>query len=70
MTRPVAVDREGADSAAAAEQVVVHVRALIERRELRPGDPLASERELALQIGVSRTSVRAGLRWLAAMGVV
>ena len=71
MTRPVAVDREGsADSGAAAEQVVVHVRALIERRELRPGDPLASERELALQIGVSRTSVRAGLRWLAAMGVV
>ena len=71
MTRPVAVDREGsADPAAAAEQVVVHVRALIERRELRPGDPLASERELALQIGVSRTSVRAGLRWLAAMGVV
>lgn len=71
MTRPAAVDREGsADSAAAAEQVVVHVRAMIERRELRPGDPLASERELALQIGVSRTSVRAGLRWLAAMGVV
>jgi GntR family transcriptional regulator, transcriptional repressor for pyruvate dehydrogenase complex len=71
MTRSGLVDRKDSpDSAAAAEQVVVHVRSLIERRQLRPGDPLASERELALQIGVSRTSVRAGLRWLAAMGVV
>jgi GntR family transcriptional repressor for pyruvate dehydrogenase complex len=70
MTRPVAVPRDGSADSAAAEQVVVHVRQLIERRALRPGDPLASERELALQIGVSRTSVRAGLRWLAAMGVV
>jgi len=54
----------------AAEQVISHVRTLIERRTLRPGDRLASERELARQIGVSRPSVRAGLRSLAAMGVV
>src|SRR5713226_8149236 len=70
MTRPVAVPRDASADSTAAEQVVVHVRAMIERRALRPGDPLASERELALQTGVSRTSVRAGLRWLAAMGVV
>lgn len=54
----------------AAEQVVSHIRSLIEQGTLRPGDRLASERELAQQIGVSRTSVRAGLRSLAAMGVV
>ena len=42
----------------------------IERGALRPGDRLASERDLASQVGVSRTSVRAGLRSLAAMGVV
>jgi GntR family transcriptional regulator, transcriptional repressor for pyruvate dehydrogenase complex len=54
----------------AAEQVIVHVRGLIERRKLKPGDRLASERDLARQVGVSRPSVRAGLRSLAAMGVV
>jgi GntR family transcriptional repressor for pyruvate dehydrogenase complex len=54
----------------AAEQVVAHVRGLIEKGALRPGDRLASERELVREIGVSRPSVRAGLRSLAAMGVV
>ena len=54
----------------AAELVVNHVRDLIERGELGPGDRLPAERELALQVGVSRPSVRAGLRALAAMGVV
>jgi GntR family transcriptional repressor for pyruvate dehydrogenase complex len=52
------------------EQVVAHVRSLIERGELRPGDRLPAERDLATQIGVSRPTVRAGLRALAAMGVV
>ena len=54
----------------AAEQVIQYVRSLIERGVLRPGDRLAPERELVLEVGVSRTSVRAGLRSLAAMGVV
>ena len=42
----------------AAEQVVAYVRGLIEKGELRPGDRLASERELVSAIGVSRPSVR------------
>ena len=46
------------------------MRALIERGELRRGDRLPAERDLAAQIGVSRPTVRAGLRALAAMGVV
>lgn len=54
----------------AAEQVVAYVRGLIEKGALRPGDRLASERVLVRQIGVSRPSVRAGLRSLGAMGVV
>src|SRR5919206_3866446 len=53
-----------------AEHVVAHVRTLIERGALRPGDRLPAERNLAMQIGVSRPSVRAGLHALAAMGVV
>lgn len=50
--------------------VVAYVRDLIERGDLKPGDRLPPERELAVQIGVSRPSVRAGLQALAAMGVV
>jgi len=51
-------------------QVVSHVRSLIESGSLRPGDRLPAERNLAVEIGVSRPTVRAGLRALAAMGVV
>ncbi len=54
----------------AAELVVHHIRELIERGDLTPGARLPAERELALRVGVSRPSVRAGLRALAAMGVV
>ena len=57
--------REGGTS-----QVVAHVRDLIERGALKPGDRLPAERDLATQIGVSRPTIRAGLRTLAAMGVV
>src|SRR5262249_35276539 len=53
-----------------AEQVVAYVRDLIERKQLRPGDKLPAERELAAQLGVSRPTVRMGLHALAAMGCV
>lgn len=52
-----------------ADQVVRHIAHLIERGELRPGDRLVPERELAKELGVSRPTVRAGLHALAAMGV-
>lgn len=55
---------------AAGGQVVEHVRRLIEAGRLRPGDRLPAERDLASQIGVSRPSVRSGLRSLQAMGVL
>lgn len=52
------------------DQVVSHIKNLIERGNLRPGDRLPAERDLAAQIGVSRPTVRVGLHALAAMGVV
>jgi GntR family transcriptional repressor for pyruvate dehydrogenase complex len=53
------------------EQVVVaHIRDLIEKGLVRPGDKLPAERDLAVQIGVSRPTLRVGLRALAAMGIV
>src|SRR6476646_10066000 len=55
------------DSAAS---VVAHVRQLIDRGALGPGTRLPPERDLARQVGVSRPTVRAGLRTLGALGVV
>jgi GntR family transcriptional repressor for pyruvate dehydrogenase complex len=60
----------GRRSLVAVDLVTAHVRGLIERGELRPGARLPTERELAVQIGVSRPTVRTGLRTLATMGVV
>ena len=60
----------GRGSAASTDQVVSYVRTRIESGALRPGDRLPAERELAVHIGVSRPTVRAGLKALAAIGVV
>jgi GntR family transcriptional repressor for pyruvate dehydrogenase complex len=54
----------------AAGKVVRHLESLIEKGELKPGDRLPAERDLAQQIGVSRPTARAGLRSLAALGVI
>jgi GntR family transcriptional regulator, transcriptional repressor for pyruvate dehydrogenase complex len=54
----------------AAERIIDEVRGLIERGELRSGDQLPPERELARRYGISRPSVRSGLKALAAMGIV
>jgi len=57
-------------SGATGTQVVEHVRRLIVAGRLKPGDRLPPERDLARQIGVSRPSLRSGLRSLEAMGVI
>src|SRR5580698_5597378 len=51
-------------------QVVDHVRGLIASGELRPGDRLPPERELARELKISRSSLRAGIGFLSAMGVL
>jgi GntR family transcriptional regulator, transcriptional repressor for pyruvate dehydrogenase complex len=55
---------------AAADPVITHVRALIEGGGLHPGDRLPPERDLARRLGLSRPTVRSGLKALAAMGVL
>jgi GntR family transcriptional regulator, transcriptional repressor for pyruvate dehydrogenase complex len=52
------------------DQVAEAMLATILARDLRPGDPLPSERELGEQYGVSRTVVREAVRALAARGMV
>lgn len=51
-------------------QVVEHVRSLISSGEVRPGDRLPPERELARNLKISRSSLRAGIGFLSAMGVL
>ena len=58
------------DRPSARERVVEHVRRRIESGEMKPGDRLPGERDLAVELRVSRPSVRSGLEALEAMGVV
>ncbi len=51
-------------------QVVRHIRGLIEQGKLRGGERLPPEREFARELQVSRASLRAGVGYLAAMGVL
>jgi GntR family transcriptional regulator, transcriptional repressor for pyruvate dehydrogenase complex len=50
--------------------VVNHIRALIENGTLQPGDKIPPEREFANSLKISRASLRSGIGYLAAMGVM
>lgn len=52
------------------EEVVARLRGWIADRGLAPGDRLPSERDLAQQLAVSRTSVRQALTAMRVMGLV
>src|SRR5438045_7777805 len=52
------------------EEVVTQLRSMIHRGELRSGDRLPPERDLAKLLGVSRPTLRAGIRSLSAAGVL
>ncbi|WP_087132210.1 FadR/GntR family transcriptional regulator [Microbacterium esteraromaticum] len=54
----------------ALDTAVHGLRALIAEGTLRPGDRLPSEGELCERLGVSRGSLREGIRMLAALGVL
>lgn len=53
-----------------AEEVVVRLRDMIHDGELSPGDRLPPERDLAKLLGVSRPTLRAGIRSLATVGIL
>jgi GntR family transcriptional repressor for pyruvate dehydrogenase complex len=50
--------------------VVNHIRTLIENGTLKPGDKIPPEREFAQTLKISRASLRAGIGYLAAMGIM
>jgi len=55
---------------AISDQITDRILSLIREQQLRPGDKLPPERELAVLMGVSRATVREALRSLAMMNVV
>jgi GntR family transcriptional repressor for pyruvate dehydrogenase complex len=69
MARPPCPSRTPSERPAAL-LVVEFVRGLIFDGKVKKGDRLQTERELAKELGVSRTSVRAGLQSLVAKGVL
>ena len=52
------------------QRIADHVRELIETEQLRPGERLPAERELAQMLGVSRVPIRESMRALAAQGLI
>jgi len=50
------------------EEIIEQIKGLISRGELKPGDRVPSERDLASMLGVSRPSVREAIMVLDAMG--
>lgn len=52
------------------EQIVEQIEASILKGELKPGEKLPSERELAEQFGVSRTAIREAVKALTQKGLV
>ena len=53
-----------------AEEVVARLRDMIQSGELASGDRLPPERDLAKLLGVSRPTLRAGIRSLTAVGIL
>ena len=51
-------------------QVVNHIRAMLESGTLKPGDKIPPEREFANKLKISRASLRTGIGYLAAIGVM
>jgi GntR family transcriptional repressor for pyruvate dehydrogenase complex len=62
------IERETHESSS--EWVMLRLREMIQRGELRPGDRLPPERDLARMFGVSRPTLRAAIRTLSAVGVL
>src|SRR3954447_7713849 len=67
MVRPISFGTVTRD--ALPDQIASRLIALITERQLKAGDRLPPERELAATMGVSRSSLREALRALAMLGV-
>src|ERR1700749_2478229 len=63
-------DRFPRARADASHQIAVEIRRYLEREGLQPGDRIGTEQELAAEVGVSRPTLREGLRLLASSHLI
>jgi GntR family transcriptional repressor for pyruvate dehydrogenase complex len=56
--------------ARAVDEIEAQIRAMLSRGDLKPGDKLPSERDLAARLGVGRNTLREALRSLEYAGIV
>src|ERR1700749_1396281 len=63
-------DRFPRARADASEQIALEIRRYLERRDLQPGDRIGTEQELAAEFGVSRPTLREGLRLLSSSHLI
>src|SRR5919112_3427738 len=54
----------------ASHQIALEIRRYLEREGLQPGDRIGTEQELAAEFGVSRPTLREGLRLLASSHLI
>ena len=54
----------------ASEHIALEIRRYLERHDLQPGDRIGTEQELAAEFGVSRPTLREGLRLLASSHLI
>src|ERR671930_560206 len=54
----------------ASEHIALEIRRYLERHGLQPGDRIGTEQELAAEFGVSRPTLREGLRLLASSHLI
>jgi len=69
-TNPLIIEAPRGIEAQLTARVVSYIRAKIEDGSLQPGDKLPPEREFAKALRISRASLRTGIGYLAATGVV
>jgi GntR family transcriptional repressor for pyruvate dehydrogenase complex len=67
---PVTVDRDIEQGQSQTDVVIHEIKRLILAGKLGPGDRLPIEKDLAVQLGVSRGSLREGVRALVHLGVL
>jgi GntR family transcriptional repressor for pyruvate dehydrogenase complex len=67
---PAAVEFEAVRKERRYEQVAEQIQKLIAQGQLKPGDRLPPERELATRFGVARSSIRDAVRTLEVMGIL
>src|ERR1700755_3386295 len=63
-------DRFAPASVDASELIALEIRRYLERHDLQPGDRIGTEQELASEFGVSRPTLREGLRLLASSHLI